>query len=169
MRLIFACFTVKQERPTWPHIGYDFAADIERVKSALERLCPEVEFLPTLAHGPDDAQKLLAADQAENIDGYIIYQMNNWVQVMQTVVASGRPTLVADFLYSGSGGFLVYTAGLRRRNQNFSVVASEKIEDLAESARCFTLLAKGGSVAEFVAACDRVRRERTAPANPASC
>lgn len=169
VRLVFACFTVKQERPTWPHIGYDFAPDIERVKSALGQLCPEVEFLPTLAHGPEDAQKLLAADQAEDIDGYIVYQMNNWVQVMQAIVASGKPTLVADFLYSGSGGFLVYTAGLRRNNQNFSVVASEKIEDLAESARCFTLLAKGGSVAEFVAACDRVRRERTAPANPASC
>ncbi|MCL4193589.1 MAG: hypothetical protein KJZ87_17765, partial [Thermoguttaceae bacterium] len=31
VRLVFACFTVKQERPTWPHIGYDFAPDIERV------------------------------------------------------------------------------------------------------------------------------------------
>ena len=169
VRLVFACFTIKQNRPTWPHIGYDFAPDVERVTAALRQLCPQVEFLPTLAHGPEDAKKLLTSDQADRVDGYLVYQMNNWVQVMQTVVASGKPTLVADFLFAGSGGFLVYTAGLRRKHNNCSVVASSKIEDLAESAKCFTVLAKGGSAAEFVAACDRVRRERTAKSDPAPC
>jgi hypothetical protein len=162
VRLVFACFTVKQERPTWPHIGYDFAPDIERVTATLRERCPQVEFLPAVAHGPEDAQKLLATGDAERIDGYIVYQMNNWVRVMQTIVASGKPTLVADFLYAGSGGFLVFTAGLRRTNKNFSVVASSNPEDLAESARCFAVLKNGGSTADFVAACDRVRRERTA-------
>ncbi len=169
VRLVFACFTVKQERPTWPHIGYDFAADIERVTAALRQQCPGVEFLPVLAHGPEDAEKLLAADDADRIDGYLVYQMNNWVKVMQTIVASGKPTLVADFLYAGSGGFLVYTAGLRRAHQNFSVVGSSQIEDLAASAKCFEVLKKGGSTGEFVAACDRVRRERTPAADPAPC
>ena len=69
---------------------------------------PSVEFLAAVAHGPEDAQKLLAAGEADRIDGYIVYQMNNWVQVMQTIVASGKPTLVADFPFAGSGGFLVY-------------------------------------------------------------
>jgi hypothetical protein len=169
VRLVFSCFTLKQNRPTWPHIGYDFAADIERVTAALGRLCPEVEFLPAVAHGPEDAAKLLAAGQSDRIDGYLVYQMNNWVQVMQTIVACGKPTLVADFTFAGSGGFLVYTAGLRRKHKNFSVVASTKIEDLAASARCFAVLKKGGSTAEFVAACDRVRRERTPAGDPAPC
>jgi hypothetical protein len=169
VRLVFSCFTLKQNRPTWPHIGYDFAADIERVTAALGRLCPEVEFLPAVAHGPEDAAKLLAAGQSDRIDGYLVYQMNNWVQVMQTIVASGKPTLVADFTFAGSGGFLVYTAGLRRGHKSFSVVASTKIEDLAESARCFAVLKRGGSTPEFVAACDRVRRERTPAGDPAPC
>jgi hypothetical protein len=169
VRLVFACFTLKQNRPTWPHIGYDFAPDIERVTNALGRLCPQVEFLPAVAHSPEDAAKLLAAGPADRIDGYIVYQMNNWVQVMQTIVASGKPTLVADFTFAGSGGFLVYTAGLRRARKNLSVVASTKIEDLAESAKCFEVLAKGGSAAEFVAACDRVRRERTPAGDSSPC
>ena len=167
VRLIFACFTIKQARPTWPHIGYDFAPDIERVTGALRRLCPQVELLPAIVHGPEDAKKVLAAAEADRIDGYVVYQMNNWVQVMQTIVASGKPTLVADFNFAGSGGFLVFTAGLRRGHKNFSVVASSQIEDLAESAKCFEVLAKGGSTAEFVAACDQVRRQRTPAADPA--
>jgi hypothetical protein len=167
VRLIFACFSVKQERPTWPHIGYDFAPDIERIAAALGKLCPEVEFLPAVVHSPEDAQKLLAAGERDRIDGYLVCQMNNWIQVMHAVVASGKPTLVADALYCGSGGFLVFTAGLRRKHKNFSVVASSKIEDLAESAKCFALLKKGGSTAEFVAACDRTRRDRTAKGDAA--
>jgi len=166
VRLVFACFTLKQDRPTWPHIGYDFAADIERVTSGLRRLSPQVEFVPALAHGPEDAKKLLAAGQSDRIDGYLVFQMNNWVQVMQTVVGSGKPTLVADFNFAGSGGFLVYTAGLRRTHKNFSVVASSKIEDLAASTTCFEVLKKGGSTAEFVAACDRVRQDRTPLPDP---
>jgi hypothetical protein len=169
VRLVFACFTLKQDRPTWPHIGYDFAGDIERVTMAMRQLCPQVEFLPAVAHGPEDAAKLLASGEADRIDGYIVYQMNNWVRVMQPIVASGKPTLIADFPFSGSGGFLVYTAGLRRANKNVSVVASTKIEDLAESAKCFQVLKNGGSVADFVAACDRVRRERTPAGDAAPC
>ena len=168
VRLVFACFALKQDRPTWPHIGYDFSADIQEVTTALRRLCPEVEFLPSVCHGPEHAKKLLAADEGQRIDGYLVYQMNNWVQVMQTVVASGKPTLVADFPFSGSGGFLVYTAGMRRKYRNFSVVASTRLEDLAASARCFTVLAKG-STADFVKACDEVLRQRTAPPSQAPC
>ncbi|HOK78177.1 MAG TPA: hypothetical protein PLW35_10725, partial [Verrucomicrobiota bacterium] len=97
VRLVFACFAKKQDRPTWPHIGYDFGPEIDRVTSALRELCPEVEFLPAMASGPEEAKKILDMDGADRIAGYIVYQMNNWVQVMQTIVASGKPTLVADF------------------------------------------------------------------------
>jgi hypothetical protein len=169
VRLVFACFGIKQERPTWPHIGHDFAPDIEQVTSALGQLCPQVEFLPSVARGPEDAQKLVTAGAAEHIDSYLVYQMNNWVQVMQCIVAAGKPTLVADFTFAGSGGFLLYTAALRRVHKNFSVVASSKIEDLAASARCFELLKQGKTTTEFVAACDRTRQARTAKAGSASC
>lgn len=167
VRLVFACFARKQGRPTWPHLGYDFTVDIARVTTELQQLCPQIEFLPTLAHGPEDAAKLLASDAADRVDGYVVYQMNNWVQVMQTIVASGRPTVVADFLFGGSGGFLVYTSGLRRAHRNFSAVASSNVADLAAAARCFSLLKSGGSTADFVAAADRVRRERTRRPDPA--
>jgi L-fucose isomerase-like protein len=168
VRLVFACFALKQNRPTWPHIGYDFIPETERVTAALQARCPQVEFLPTIAHGPEDAQKLLAAGDAERIDGYVVYQMNNWVQVMQTIVASGKPTIVADFLFAGSGGFLTYTAALRRAHRNFSVVASSAMADLAAATECFAVVKQGGSAADFAAACDRVRQQRTRPETSAA-
>jgi len=155
VRVIFACWALVQDRPTWPHIGHDMRPEIERVSTALPQLCPEVEFLPTLLHSPDQATQLLEEDAKTGIDGYIVYQMNNWVQVMQPVVRSGKATIVAQYIYGGSGGFLVYTAGLRREHPNLAVVSSSRVEDLAEAARCFRLLRSGSSPAEVA---DRIHR-----------
>lgn len=168
VRLVFACWALVQDRPTWPHIGHDMRPEIERVTNALQTGCPEIEFLPVAAHGPEDADRLLAMDEQDRVDGYIVYQMNNWVQVFPKIVASGKPTIVADFLFAGSGGFLRYTAGLRRQHRNFSVVSSSRIEDLVEAARCFAMIKTSGTDA-FVAACDRLRQDRTAPANQGDC
>lgn len=160
---------MKQDRPTWPYIGYDFTADIKRVTSALQQLCPEVELLPVVAHTPEHAEKLLAADKADRVDGYVIYQMNNWAKAMLPVIASGKPTIVADFIFAGTGGSLVYTSDLRTKHNNFSLVASSKIEDLAEAIKRFRLLRKGATPAEFAAACDRLRRERTPTESLSAC
>ncbi|MCE5267353.1 MAG: hypothetical protein LLG00_05655 [Planctomycetaceae bacterium] len=169
VRLVFACHAIKQDRATWPHIGYDFTKEIERVGSSLRRLCPEVDLLPALAHGREDAEKLLAADKADGVDGYVVYQMNNWVDAMQPIVASGKPTVIADFLFAGSGGVPCFTAGLARQHKNFSVVASSNVEDLARAVQRFAILKAGGTTAEFVASCDRLRRERTPAASNSVC
>ncbi len=169
VRLVFACFGLTQPKPTWPHVGHDFRPRIEQVKTALRRLCPGIEILPVVVHSPTEAKKMLAADEDDRIDGYVVYQMNNWIKVMQPIISSGKPALVADFLYAGTGGFLLYTSALRRQYNNFSFVASSKLEDLAESIKCFKTLDRGGATAEFVAACDRTRRERTMAERPLHC
>ena len=51
---------------------------------------------------------------SETIDGYLVWQMNCWNRVVQTMAASGKPVLYADFQFGGSGGFLVYNAGFLR-------------------------------------------------------
>ena len=73
------------------------------------------EFVTALANGEEQAKKILEADgTAGGIDGYLVYQMNCWNRVVQTMATSGKPVLYADFQYGGSGGFLVYTAGFLR-------------------------------------------------------
>ena len=169
VRLVFACLAMKQEKPTWPYIGYDFTADIKRVTSALEQLCPDVELLPVVAHTPEHAKKLLAADKADRVDGYVIYQMNNWAKAMLPVIESGKPVIIADFIFAGTGGSLVYTSDLRNKHGNFSLVASSKLEDLAEAVKLFKLSRQGATPAQFAAACDRLRRERTPGESGAKC
>ena len=170
IRIIYSLHAVKQPRPDWPNVGFDFGPVMERINRKLAEQCPGFEFLTSMATGPEQAQKILDADKAAAVDGYLVYQMNCWNRVVQTIATSGKPVLYADFLYAGSGGFLVYTSSfLRGKTPNVGFVASSRIEDLVEAVKCFELVSKGAPVADFVAATARVRVERTAKPGDLSC
>ena len=135
IRIVYALHAEKQAQPDWPNIGFDFTPVMDEITMGLRARFPEYTFVSSLSSGEEETQKILEVDAHQNLDGYIVYQMNAWNRVVQTLATSGKPVLYADFQYGGSGGFLVYTAGLRRTNKNVSFVASTKIDDLAASAR----------------------------------
>ncbi len=120
-----------------------------------------------MATGPEQAQAILEKDKTANIDGYVVMQMNCWNRVVQTMVASGKPVLYADFLYAGSGGFLVYTAGfLRQEASNFGFISSSQFGDVVEAAKCFSTIDKAD---EFAAAVAKVRIAQTRAAGSQAC
>src|SRR5689334_17958083 len=132
IRVVYSLHSAKQAQPDWPNKGFDFAPAMDRIQSELKRQCRGFEFLTTQANGEDQAKAILEADRAAgNIDGYLVYQMNCWNRVVQTLATSGKPVLYADFQFGGSGGFLVYTATFLRNNApNVGFVASSRIQDL---------------------------------------
>ncbi len=170
IRIVYSLHAAKQPGPDWPNVGFDFIPVMERINGELAKRCPGFEFLSSMARGPEDAKKILADDAAVGIDGYVVYQMNCWNRVVQTIATSGKPVLYADFQFAGSGGFLVYTAAfLRSKTPNVSFLASSKIEDLADAVKCFEAVRKGGSMADFLATTSRLRIERTPKAGDLTC
>jgi len=170
IRIVYSLHGPKQLGPDWPNKGFDFVPVMERINTELTNRCPGFEFVTSLANGPEQAAKIVEGDKAAPVDGYLVYQMNCWNRVVQTMAGTGKPVLYADFQFAGSGGFLVYTAGfLRAKAPNVGFVASSKIEDVAEAVKCFALVKKGGSVADFVAATARVRGERTPKPGDLTC
>lgn len=162
IRIIYSLHAVKQPGPDWPNVGFDFQPVMDRITAGLSLHCPGIEFVTSMAKGATEAKQILERDESAAVDGYLVYQMNCWNRVVQTIASSGKPTLYADFQYAGSGGFLVYTAQfLRSGSPNVGFVASSRFEDLIAAVRCFELVKKGGSAAEFVAATARVRKSNT--------
>ena len=162
IRVIYSLHAVKQPGPDWPNVGFDFGPVMERIDAALSSGCPDFEFLSSMANGAEQAKKIAEEDASSNIDGYIVYQMNCWNQVVQTMAETGKPVLYADFQFGGSGGFLVYTAAfLRQQTPNVGFVASSRMEDLVNAVKCLSIVKRGGSAADFVAATARVRKENT--------
>jgi len=157
----------RQPRPDWPNVGFDFNPVMERMTAALAAGCPGIEFIPTMANGESQAKAILDKDKTSNIDGYVVIQMNCWNRVVQTIVKSGKPVLYADFLYAGSGGFLVYTAGfVREKTPNFGFICSSQFSDVVEAAKCFSTVKKADRFAQAVA---KVRKAQTQVRNSQIC
>ena len=162
IRVLYSLHAVVQPGPDWPNVGFDFGPPMERINSALTANFSDMEFMPVLATGPEDAVRIVEEDKNNAIDGYIVYQMNCWNRVIQTIAETGKPVLYADFQFGGSGGFLVYNASLlRHENRNVGFVASSDMKDLISAVSCFTITGKGGSVSEFVSAVDKARLKST--------
>ncbi len=167
VRVLYALHAEVQPGPDWPNVGFDFKPVMKQMTGALAAGCPEIEFIPTMATGPEQAEAILEQDKAANIDGYVVMQMNCWNQVVQTMVTSGKPVLYADFLYAGSGGFLVYTAGfLRQETPNFGFIASSQFSDVVEAAKCFQTVRQPE---EFGTAVAKVRQNCTQMASSQAC
>jgi L-fucose isomerase-like protein len=167
VRVLYSLHAEVQPGPDWPNVGFDFRPVMERMTAALANRSPEIEFIPTMASGPEQAEEILAQDQAAQIDGYVVMQMNCWNRVVQTMVTSGKPVLYADFLYAGSGGFLVYTAAfLRQETPNFGFISSSQFADVAEAANCFLHVERAEDFGRAVA---QVRQNRTQPAGSQEC
>lgn len=170
LRVIYSLHEVIQARPDWPNVGFDFGPVMERIDRELANGCPEFAFDSMMATGPEEAEQILSREDAAQIDGYLVYQLNCWNRVVQTIAASGKPVLYADFQYGGSGGFLVYTAAfLREQAPNIGFVASSRMEDLVAAVKSFGVLSEGGSPADFAAASARVRRQATPGAGNLTC
>ncbi len=167
IRVIYSLHADVQPRPDWPNVGFDFTPVMKEMTAALSAGCPEIEFIPTTANGPEQAKAILEKDTTSNIDGYVVMQMNCWNRVVQTMLTSGKPVLYADFLYAGSGGFLVYTAGfLRQQTPNFGFIASAEFTDVVKAAKCFLMVEKAD---EFSAAVAKVRIAQTKPPGSQDC
>lgn len=171
IRIVYALHGEKQTGPDWPNKGFDFKPAMDRINNELAKRCKGFEFVPSLATGEEQAKKLLAEDQAAgNIDGYLVYQMNCWNRVVQTMATSGKPVLYADFQFGGSGGFLVYSAAfLRAQSPNVGFVASSDMKDLVKAVKCFAAVKQGGSVADFVAATTQARVKGTPKSGSLTC
>ena len=170
IRVFYSLHALIQPRPDWPNKGFDFNPFIDRTNAILNQQFPSFEFLPTLAKGAEDAEKIINEDEQGNIDGYIVFQLNCWNKVVQTIAKSGKPVLYVDFEYGGSGGFLSYNSVFLNEGQaNVGFVSSSREEDLIAAVKCFELISRGGSVEDFVAAITRVRLGLTPAPGELSC
>ncbi|NLY00375.1 MAG: hypothetical protein GXY83_30130 [Rhodopirellula sp.] len=167
VRIIYSLHADVQAQPDWPNIGFDFRPVMARTQEALAKGCPELEFVASTATGPEEAKKIVESDAGADIAAYVIYQMNCWNRVVQTVVETKKPVLYVDLLYAGSGGFLVYSSQLLQSHPNFGFIASSRADDVVTCAkRIAPSIAAPERFGETIAA---VRRACTQDAGDLSC
>ncbi|MGB9907580.1 MAG: hypothetical protein ACPLRR_09380 [Candidatus Saccharicenans sp.] len=133
VRLVFS--HIPPDRPTWPNIGYDYESRKKELLSRLRQALPEIDFLPVTVQSQKEAEALLQQDQ--DLDGYVIFLLGIWTGAARAIISAGRPVILVDDLYAGSGEFLIEYAAARRAGLRVAGVSSSRFEDAVEAISCF--------------------------------
>jgi hypothetical protein len=133
IRLVFS--HIPPDKPTWPNIGYDYESRKKELTVKLQKTLPDIDFLPVTAQSSEDAEKLLQNDK--DVDGYVVYIVGIWTGVARKIASSGKPAILVDDLYAGSGEFLIEYARALREGYKVAGVSSSRFEDVIEAVRCF--------------------------------
>jgi hypothetical protein len=108
--------------------------------------------------------------QDAQVDGYLIcVQGLGWSNDIVKLCATGKPTLLVDNLFGGSGLFLRDIARIMKAGNPVDWVSSSKDSDLVASARHFAGLANAQSPAATVAAFRATRHKHTPAITNWSC
>jgi hypothetical protein len=138
LRLVFT--HIPPDKETWPYKGYDYESRKKELAARLEEACPNIEFLTATAQTAEDAKRIIAADH--DIDGYVNYLVGCWTGATGEIIAAGRPTILIDDLYAGTGEFLTQYAAARRKGLKVAGVSSSRFEDVVEAVKTFEALKK---------------------------
>jgi len=138
VRLVFTHIT--PERPTWPNIGYDYEGRKKELSAKLTEACPDIEWLPVTCQNGDEAKKLLATDK--DIDGYLVYAVGIWTGALRVFASSGKPVILVDDLYAGTGEFLIEYSRAKRAGGKVFGVSSSDFQDVADAANSFACIKK---------------------------
>jgi hypothetical protein len=143
--LVFA--HVPTGRPTWPTMNYDYDARRREISERLRQECPGTEFTADLvANSGDDADKIIKANP--DADGFVIFLIGIWTGVPAKIMRSGKPTVIIDDLYAGSGEILGLGPQIRKENLRAALIGSSCFKDAKRGVRWLEVLSamKGAKI-----------------------
>lgn len=158
IRLVFC--EADNSNPIWPNIGYDFDARRKQMIELLATGSPDLEFMSTrVVDNPEQLSKVL--EQDAEVDGYLIcVQGLGWDNDIFRLCSTGKPALLVDNLFGGSGKFLSEISRIMDSGQPVDWVSSSNDRDIIASARHFELLKQGQTPADVAAMFRATRRKR---------
>jgi len=132
---------LKQGEPGWPYIDYDYTRRSGEIISKLEENIPEIEFSKAILYSPEEARKMLDAEKG-NYDGYLVYLTTLWTGIPEFTALNYHPVIVADELFSGSGGFINTHSLIKREKLPVVSIASSNFKDIVDGVKLFPVIKK---------------------------
>ena len=120
---------------TWPTKDYDYAGRAKELEAKLVQACPGINFVTKFVHNEAEA-KALVKDMIL-MDGYLLYVIGLWTGAPAVILRSGKPVVMVDDLYAGSGEVLIQHGRARRENLRCVTVSSSDFNDVVKAVRLF--------------------------------
>lgn len=139
-------------QPTWPTVDYDYDARAKELTARLAEACPNIEFTVHTALDTGQAGEIVKA--SPDVDGFAVWCIGIWTGAPNVFSHSGKPVVMLDDLYAGSGELLVSQAAVRKENLPVVAVSSSQIKDMAEAVNLFTVI-RAMKESRILVICDR--------------
>ena len=144
---------IEPDKASWPYIGYDVERRSQEILSMLGKQLPGFEFTASIYRSMEEAEKERHDGQ---YGGYLVYMTAMWTGIAELYARNVRPVVVADELYSGSGGFLRVHSLLKKEKLPVVGVGSSDFCDVVDAVRLFGVM-KGMSEAKILVVADGQR------------
>ncbi|KPL25920.1 MAG: hypothetical protein AMJ72_12970 [Acidithiobacillales bacterium SM1_46] len=142
--LVFA--HIPSGSPTWPTKDYDYDARRKELTEKLEAACPGTDFTVATAHNGGEAVGVIRDNP--DVDGFMVYLIGIWTGVPARIMRSGKPTVVVDDLYAGSGEILALPRAIREKNLRAALIGSSDFDDVVRGVKWLEVIAamKGAKI-----------------------
>ena len=128
---------VPSGHPTWPTKDYDYDARAREFTNVFKAGCPQVDFTIKHALNAGEADAIV---KEGDVDGYLVVCLGIWTGVTSTIMHSGKPVVLVDDLFAGSGEVMIQGAAARREKLPVVVVASSDFQDAVDAANLFPVI-----------------------------
>lgn len=129
--------------PTWPYINYDVERRAKEVVSILEENLQEIDLSYQVIYRKEieKVEKMVESEKGQ-YDGYLVYMTSMWTGIPEVIVRKKVPVIVADELYSGSGGLLRVQSLVKRENLPVVCIGSSNFKDVIDAVRLLSVIKK---------------------------
>ncbi len=127
------------EIPTWPYKGYDYEARKKEIMDLLKKKLPDFDITFKTAMSSEDGERIVK--EVGDVDGYVVYMIGIWVGAGYTIAGAGKPTILVDDLYGGSGELISTYAWAKNKELPVLAVASSDFEDVVEAIKLIKVVA----------------------------
>jgi hypothetical protein len=124
--------------PTWPMKDYDYDGRAKELGDKLVKGCPGIDF--TVKHAGNDADAQAIMKESADADGYVVYLLGIWPHAVVPILHSGKPVVMVDDLFAGSGEMLIHTGGANREKLPFISISSSDMNDVIGGVRLFEVI-----------------------------
>lgn len=124
--------------PTWPMKDYDYDSRAKELTERLQAACPRITFTVKKAHNAQEAEAI--AKESGDVDGFVVYALGIWTNGPYPFMRSGKPVVLVDDLYAGSGEVLIANSVARREKLPVVTVSSSDINDAADAVNLFSVI-----------------------------
>jgi len=124
--------------PLWPYKGYDYERRANELLRLLKDNLPEMEFVHALVQDIKAIDNVLSS--IGDVDGYVVWLLSSNNAVPWAIVQKGKPTILIDDLYAGTGSFMYVYSKVIRGHYPVVGVASSKLNDAFNAIKLLKVL-----------------------------